>query len=315
MITLDADIYLLCSMFNISSKKLSNDYSGMSVEQIMEAEAAQGNTAAANFDSSILSDPAKLIELFKLDDTGNKFAILNNMNGHDLEEMLPLLQQDDLIMGLNYFTKDKLLNLIQVLPKEQLINYTLAMFPPEQLMQFMPQDQLNKVLQSTDLDKNTVLNFLPALKPEILAQMYEAATGQSIDNTGSSVGLDGNNSNLDKQTLLAQLSALPDDKFQEALLNIPPVNKQEFVLLLSNNNSKLLQSIDADAYTNIISSRKDKDEMIRYANVIDPDQLVKMDSQLPKELMSVILTQIDTSTFANILQKSFKNILSEIVAG
>lgn len=315
MITLNTDLYLLCSMFNISRQKLSNDYSGMTVEQIMEAEAAQGNTAAANFDSSVLTDPTKLIELFKLQDPGNKFAILSNMNEHDLEQMLPLLQQNDLITGLNYFTKDKIVNLIQGLPKDQLINYTLAMIPPEQLMQFMPEDQLNKVLQSTDLDKNTILNFLPALKPQILAQMLEAATGQPVDNTGSNVGLDGNNANLDKQTLLAQISNLPNDKFQEAILNIPPVNKQEFVLLLSNNNRKLLQSIDSDAYAKIISRQKDKNDMIRYANVIDQDQLVNMITQLPKDLTAVVLTQIDTSTFANILQRSFKNILSQIVAG
>ena len=51
-------------MFNISRKKLSDVYAGMSIEEIMKAEAQQGNTAAAKFDSAVLNDPIKLIKLF-----------------------------------------------------------------------------------------------------------------------------------------------------------------------------------------------------------------------------------------------------------
>ena len=130
-ITLDADLYLLCSMFNINYRKLSDEYSGLSVEEIMKKEAKQGNTAAANFDASILGNPVKFIELFGLQNCGNKYAILSNMNEYDLKELLPLLNQADLVAGLNFFTKDKLIDLIGGLPIEQLVKLTFEMFSPE----------------------------------------------------------------------------------------------------------------------------------------------------------------------------------------
>lgn len=312
-ITIDTDMYLLCSLFNINYKKITNEYSGMTVEQIMEAEAAQGNTEAAKFDREILSNPVKLIELFQLNDPGNKFAILNNMNEDDLEDLLPLLDKSDLVMGLNFFTKDKLLEMAEDLPKEQLIKFTFQMFSPEQVMQLLPEEQLNKILTSTDLDKNLQLKYLKDMNPEILAQMIEAATGQPVAGA-EDVGLDGK-ANLDGQALFVQISNLSDDKFQDAMLSMPKQAKRDFVLKLVNENPKLYLSVDAQAYTDIVNQRKEKEDIVRSANVIKPEQLVKMLVELPRDLTAVVLTQIDTKKFADVLLANFKNILSEIVAG
>ncbi len=313
-ITIDANTYLLCSLFNISYKKITHQYSGMTVEEIMEAEAEQGNTAAANFDKTVLNDPIKLIELFQLKDPGNKFAILRNMNEHDLEELLPLLEQADLIMGLNFFTKDKLLVLMEDLPKEQLVKFTLEMFSPEHLMQLMPEYHMNRVLMSTEMKENKGLELkcLESINPEILAQMIEAATGQEAAGVGEP-GLNGKPV-FDKKAMLEQLATLPDDKFQDAILSMPKVTKQDFILQMTKENPKIFELFDAHAYTSIINSRKEKEDMIKAANVIETEHLVKMMEELPKDLTAVVLTQIDTRKFADVLLANFKNILSEIVA-
>lgn len=311
-ITINADMYLLCSLFNINRKKIVNEYSGMTVEQIMEAEAAQGNTAAARFDKEILNNPIKLIELFELKDPGNKFAILRNMNEQDLEELLPLLEQSDLVAGLNFFTKDKLLKMAEDMPKEQLIKFTFDMFSQEQVMQLMPEEQLNKILTSTDMDKGLEIKYLQTIKPEVLAQMLESATGKPAAGA-EDVGLDGK-ANLDGQALASQIINLPDDKFQEAMLSMPKQNKRDFVLKLTKENPKLYLSVDASAYTNIIRNRKDKDDMVKSAKVIDPKQIVKMLQQLPKDLTAIVLTQLDTNKFADVMLTKFKDILSQIVA-
>ncbi|MDD3437607.1 MAG: hypothetical protein PHC64_10690 [Candidatus Gastranaerophilales bacterium] len=312
-ITLDVDMYLLCSMFNISAKKITDEYAGMTIEEIMETEAEQGNTAAAKFDKDVLNDPIKLIELFELKNVGNKFAILNNMNEKDLEELIPLLSEEDLIEGLNYFSKDKLLSLMQNLPIEQLLKLTFEMFSPEHLMYLMPENQVDKILTSTDMDKGLELKYLQTLKPEILAQMYQAATGQPAPGM-EEVGLDGK-PNLDGTQLLAMIAELPADKFQDAMLGIPTQNKKEFVVKLAQENPKLYQAIDPKAYTDIIGQRKEKQDIIRYANVIEKEQLVEMIEELPKDLTAAVLTQIDPKLFAQVLIANFKNILSQIVAG
>lgn len=311
-IKIEANMYLLCRMFNISHKKIVDEYSGMTIEEIMKAEAKQGNAAAAKFDSEVLTNPIKLIELFKLKDPANKFAILSNMNQYDLEDLLPFLEREDLVAGLNFFTKDKLLDMAEDLPKEQLVIFTLQMFSPEQLMQYMPEEQLNNILTSTDLDKNLELKYLKTVKPEALAQMIEAATGQPAAGMGD-VGLDGK-ANLDRQALVAQIAELPDDQFKEAMLSMPKQSKREFVLKLTQENPKLYLSVDADAYTGIIRDKKDKNEIVKSANVIDPKELVKMVAQLPKDLTAVVLTQIDTKKFADVLMDKFKDVLKQIAA-
>lgn len=336
-ITIDADINLLCRLFHINYLKLSNEYQGMSVEEIMKAEAAQGNTAAANYSTEILSNPRKLIELFKLTDAGNKYAILNNMNEHDLNELLPLLKQQDLIQGLNFFTKDKLLKLVEGLPKEQLVKFVFEMFSQEQVMQFLPEKQVDKMLTCTDMDMEQAKRQLASVKPQVLAFMLESVMGKSIeelqngaggptkelsDLTGvkdgrpmiSSYDMQGK-PNYDGAAIYEQLINLPDDKFQDALLAMPKQNKRDFVMNLAKQNPKLYLAVDSHAYTEMVHQRKDKDDIIRSANVISQDQLVKMITKLPKDLTAVVLTQIDTNKFADKLLAGFKNILRELVAG
>jgi len=334
-ITIAADMHLLCNLFNISYQKIANDYQGMSVDEIMQAEAAQGNTAAANFDSTVLSDPSKLIELFKLTDTGNKYAILNNMSGHDLDELLPLLQQDDLVQGLNFFTKDKLLSMTESLPKDQMLKLVGQMFSQDQVMQYLPEDQLNNMLQSTDMDKQQEIKYLQTVKPEVLALMLQNTTGQPIDGTQnteleaqtgqsttgnqnslvtSTTGLAGQ-PHYDGAAIINQIANLPDNKFQEAMLSMPKQNKRDFLLLLANENPKLNSAVDSHAYADMINQRKDKNDIVKAAYVLDQNQLVKMDSKLPKDLTAVVLTQLDTNKFADKLMAGFKNILREIIAG
>jgi len=311
-ITLNVDTYLLCSMFNISTKKLSGEYSGKSIEEIMQAEAAQGNVAAASFDKEILSDPAKLIEFFKLNNVGNVYSILSNMSEKDLKDLLPKLDKADMVAGLNFFTKDKLLDLVSKLPPEQLVKMVFEMFSPEQLMQLMPETQLNKFLKSDKLDKGMELRYLKSMKPEILAQMLEAATGQQV---GTATGLDGKMQGLSSSSLSSQIASLPDDKFQEAMQNIPPQNKRDFILKMAKEDPKLFQLFEPSAYANIIGSRKEKQDIVKSASVIDPEQLLKMLQQLPKDLTAVVMTQIDPNKFANVLMTNFKDILSQICAG
>lgn len=341
-ITIAADMHLLCSLFKISPQKIANDYQGMTVDEIMEAEAAQGNIAAAHYDSEILSNPQKLIELFKLEDTGNKYAILHNMSEHDLDNLLPLLKQQDLVQGLNFFTKEKLLTLDEALPKKQLVNLVREMFSQEQIIQYLPTEQLDKMLQSTDMDKDQELKYLQTVKPEILAFMLESATGKPVGGAQAemldaqsaqanasqagqagagaqtavaspSVGLDGQQ-NYNKASLLEQISSLPDDKFQEAILSMPKQAKRDFVLKLAKENPKLYLAVDAQAYTTMMRDRKDKGDIVKASTAIDHENLVKMVAKLPKDLISVVLTQIDTNKFADKLQAHFKDILKQIIA-
>lgn len=336
MITLDTNLYLLSTLFDISPRRLSQ-YTDKSIDEIMEIEAANGNTKAARFDSEVFNNPDQLMELFQLSDENNRFAILQNMSQNDLTTMLPMLEQQDLVVGLNYFTKDKLLNLLGDIPTDQLVKYTSQMFSQEQMMQMMPEDQIDKVLMSPDMDKDAMLATMKSLKPAILMQMIENATGESAMSGQNSMnmgqpatdgittdesGIQSRSSGITGETvvynqkyeLVNKMSELPADKFNDAILSMPPQTKKNFMLTMAKNNEKIFNLFNNSSYINMVS-QKEKPELVKAATALKGEQLVKMTSQLPQILLANLVTQIEPNKFASILTSKYKGILSQIVAG
>ena len=62
MIQLNTDFTLLNRFFGISPSKI-HQYANMNFEEIMKAEAEQGNAKAKDY-KEILSDPDKILEIF-----------------------------------------------------------------------------------------------------------------------------------------------------------------------------------------------------------------------------------------------------------
>ena len=114
MIQLNADNALLNKYFGISYAKIYTNYANKDFEEIMKLEASEGNKKAENYES-ILSEPRKILEIFNLSSLENKFIILQNLNEDDLDSLLPLLNNDQLCMGLDFFTDDKLLAMTKAL--------------------------------------------------------------------------------------------------------------------------------------------------------------------------------------------------------
>ena len=76
---IDANMKLFAERMNITSSRMIRDYGLSTIDEIIEAEAAQGNTKAVNFAREYYHSPEKLIKLFKLTDIENKFVLLHNM--------------------------------------------------------------------------------------------------------------------------------------------------------------------------------------------------------------------------------------------
>ena len=83
MITLDLDLAYLSSYYHIGTNAL-DQYKNKSITQIMEIEAAKGNSKAAEFLLRAVSDPKELANVFQLINPKNRYLILRNMNKEDL---------------------------------------------------------------------------------------------------------------------------------------------------------------------------------------------------------------------------------------
>lgn len=299
-ICIDTNLIYLQTRLHLSAEKLQM-YQGKTVDEIIKAEAAAGNPLAIELAKEMMTNVNLLMEIFQLTNPENRYMILLNMRENQLREFLPLMEKEDLCQGLNFFTQDKLLKMLENLPPEQLVKTVLQLFSPEEVMKFLPEEQLDKILTDHSLDKNKVLQHLKSIPPEYLAQIIEAATGEASE---------GKNS----VQLADEIGKLNPLQYKDALTSLQPTQKQELTLALCKENPKLYELVDAHAYTNMINEHKQKPEMVKAMAVIDKEFIEKMIEELPNDLMSMVITQLDPEVFAEQLMKKNPELIAELIA-
>lgn len=277
-------------------------YADKSLEQILDAEAAQGNQAAIQMAADMFSDPNQLVELFQLADPENKLVIMQSMTSAHLEKLVPMLETDDLVEGLQFFTQDSLMDLLKEIPKEELVKTVFQMFSEQQIIENMPDKQLDKLLTSTDMDKEMLLQNLKSIPEMYLQQILESVTGEESKESNAN-------------DLVNQIGQLGDMQYKHAIMNLQPTQKQELTLSLTSREPKLYEKFDTDAYTHIIAREREKDEIVKSFGVIKPEYLQKMIDKLPQDILAVVTTQIDTDKFADSLINKFPEVLAKFIAG
>ena len=206
-IKIDTDLAYIQSKLNISDSKMEI-YKDKTVEEILEAEAASGNQAAIQLAADMFTDSSILIELFQLADPQNKLTIMKEMTSSQLEKLVPMLEEDDLIQGLQYFTQDSLLDMLKDIPKEELLKAVFQMFSESEVIEHMPERELDRLLTSFEMDKEMLLQNLKSIPEMYLQQILESVTGQEAQ---------GNNTEL-----VQQISQLGDLNYKNAIMNLEP---------------------------------------------------------------------------------------------
>ena len=278
------------------------EYQNKSIKEIIEAEAAQGNQAAIQLAADMFTNPTLLIELFQLSDPKNKLVIMQQMTSAQLEKLLPMLEKDDLVQGLRYFTMDSLMRMLEKIPKEELVKVVFQMFSERQIIERMPEKQLDKVLTGTDMDKGLVLKNLKSIPETYLRQMIESITGQESEEANSA-------------ELINTISQFGDLDYKNALRNLDVTQKRKLTLLITNTDNKYYLNFDADAYTHMIARDREKEDTVKAMGVIKTEYLEKMLTNLPPDLLQVVCTQIDTEKFADALITKYPELLAKLIAG
>lgn len=299
-LVISSTLEYLQSRLNIPDARMQV-YSDKTIEQILEAEAAEGNQAAVQLAADMFTDPNQLIELFQLADPSNKLVILQNMTSAQLEKLVPMLETKDLLQGLQFFSQEGLMDLLKDIPKEELVKTVFEMFSEEQIIEYMPEKQLDKFLTGTDMDKDLLLEKLKSIPEMYLQQILESVTGEEAERNSVE--------------LVRQIAQLGDLDYRNAITNLQPVQKQELTLAITSTDKKFYEKFDTDAYTHIIMREREKDETIKSMSVIKPENLQKMIDKLPQDLLAIVITQIDTEKFADSLINKFPELLAKFIAG
>ena len=300
-LSIDATQEYLRSKLGLNLAKIL-EYQNKSIKEIIEAEAAQGNQAAIQLAADMFTNPALLIELFQLSDPKNKLIIMQQMTSAQLEKLLPLLEKNDLVQGLRYFTMDSLMRMLEKIPKEELVKVVFQMFSERQIIERMPEKQLDKVLTGTDMDKGLVLKNLKSIPETYLRQMIESITGKETEETNSA-------------ELINTISQFGDLDYKNALRNLDVTQKRNLTLLITSTDNKYYLNFDADAYTHMIARDREKEDTVKAMGVIKTEYLEKMLTNLPPDLLQVVCTQIDTEKFADALITKYPELLAKLIAG
>ncbi len=297
---IDSNLEYLQSVLHISKVTFEEKYANKSIDEIVEAEAAQGNQEAIKLAQELTTNVNLVMELFDLADTNNKYMILREMNAQQLQVFLPEMEEKDLLQGLFFFTEDKLMKMLEELPPEQLVKTVFEMFSKDEIVQLLPEEQLDKFLTSTDIDKNKILKHMQSIPPEYVAQVLEQITGESHEG-------------MDSIDLSKKFGALNPLEFKDAITAFQPTQKQQLVLSLGKEHEEWFQLFDANAYTKVINREKQQPEVVKAMSVIEPEYIQNMISELPNDLLSIVITQIDTEKFADILMNEFPEIMAQII--
>ena len=285
-ISLNTDQYHLMDKLNITTSRMQ-DYTNKSVDEIIEAEAESGNTVAKDYGRKLFGNVDELIETFQLADPTNKYNILQQMSSEQRDKVLELLDDEDMVMGLNFFTQDKLEQMLGKVSVEESARVALEAFSLAQVIALMPDEAMEQFFMSSDIPKEQMTVQLKNLDPELLIQLTEGITGQAADQT-------------DVSKLISQITALPDKQFKEVMASLDPEIQKNIAFQMANEDNGVLLYFDPNAYNDMVSGLQ-KPDMVKSMIALDNESLKRMTKMLPEDLFSIVATQVDTRKFAKLL--------------
>lgn len=273
------------------------DYGLSTVDEIIEAEAERGNTRAVKYAREYYHSPAKLIKLFELTDVENKFVLLNKMDDSTREKVLPLLEQEDLVMGLYFFTQEKLLEMLMETDIEELIRVIQEAFPLDQIVMMYTEEDLMNFFLHDNLERYDVMEQIKSLPPEVLQKFIEGVTGMPMEETGSN-------------NFIKSLEGFNDDDFKKFMSQIDPDVQRQLTFQLTKQKPEYLTLFENETYCNMLNTLL-KPDMIKPMIMLNKETLVNMISELPSDMMSIVAAQVDPKDFAKFLQEGHMDLIEE----
>ncbi|MGN0004858.1 MAG: hypothetical protein ACI37Z_02610 [Candidatus Gastranaerophilaceae bacterium] len=297
MITLDVNLAYLIKNYKVNTKRI-NEAGLTTIDEFMEAEAAQGNKSAVSFENEVFNDPQSILELFQLTSPKNRFLILKNLNTNELQYLMQFLGDKELYNSLKFLSQEKLMKMVSKLPKEKLATIVFNSFSVKNFLKVTQEKEMNKFFESPKLEKNDILKAVEGMEPEKLQSMMELLTGQVCQH-------------CDAKEVQEKMAALDDKKFMRTLQAFNPETKAALITNMTKENPDYLLEFSNEALMKPLTQLQ-KPDFIKTLAVLDPKDHLELLSELPDDIMPLVVTQIDPEVFAKLLATNFKDILKEI---
>lgn len=245
-----------------------------------------------------IKSASELVEAFNLSEPSNKLKVLSKLNYSQQLAMIDLLAPAAKVLGMKLYSKEKILNMLFDTSKKDISKVLMGSMPMQKIFQSIPEEFLNRFIMSDKLDKNNFKKAFEKYSPEQLIKFMENLT--SIPMKGKS-----------KPELLKMLDKVPLKVLQPNLLAIKPEQK---VLLISKmmeaDQDKNLFEIFSKGQLMMPFDKIDKEETLEGFKNLDTEMVGNMLSQLPDELMPLLLTMIDGEAMVNTLLNKFPEVIT-----
>lgn len=294
---IDANMKLFADRIGITSSRMIEDYGLSTIDEIIEAETEKGNAAAYNYAIEMGESPAKLIQTLQLHSTENRFRILDSMNPVDLKYILPLLSEQDLVMGLSFFKQDYILKMLENVSVYELANSALEFFPLEELLKTFDEEDYAMFFMNDELKKEVVMEQIRSLPEDIMQIFIESVTGQPQED-------------VDVNELMTNIESLDDDKFKKFTAALPIEVQMQLAYQLIIEDKERLLMFQPESYIKVLGKLQ-KPDMIKSLIGLNKYSLIMMNAELPRDLMAVVGAQADATDFARFIQKNGKSIIGK----
>lgn len=294
---IDANMKLFADRIGITSSRMIEDYGLSTIDEIIEAETEKGNAAAYNYAIEMGESPAKLIQTLQLHSTENRFRILDSMNPVDLKYILPLLSEEDLVMGLSFFKQDYILKMLENVSVYELANSALEFFPLEELLKMFDEEDYAMFFMNDELEKEVVMEQIRSLPEDIMQIFIESVTGQPQED-------------VDANELMTNIESLDDDKFKKFTAALPIEVQMQLAYQLIIEDKERLLMFQPESYIKVLGKLQ-KPDMIKSLIGLNKYSLIMMNAELPRDLMAVVGAQADATDFARFIQKNGKSIIGK----
>jgi hypothetical protein len=220
------------------------------------------------------------------------------MSPRTRERVLPMLSQQDLVMGLNFFTQDRLLEMLMEVDIEELVRVILEAFPMEEIVGMFSEEDLAGFFMHKELERFDVMEQLKVLPPDYMQKFIEGVTGMPYEQSKP-------------EEIFNMISNLPDDQFKKFMASIDPDVQRQLTFQLTTDKPEYLTLFKNETYVKMLN-KLIKPEMIKPMIMLNKESLVGMISELPPDLMSVVAAQVDEKALAKLLQAGHMDLLKDV---
>ena len=122
-----------------------------------------------------------------------------------------------------------------------------------------------------------------------------------------------NQDNANRAQLLQTIQGFNKEDFLKSVQSLHPRYKNQIILNMTKENPDLWFEFGSKVLAKPLE-RLQKPEIIEGMGALKEKTLIKIVDNLPQELLSVVMTQIDPEVFAKVLCENYQQLLKKAVS-